>query len=330
MLQSNKSMVGFLGMGNRLIKLYNTLVIEIFFKKIHEKRFSKIDEIKKGAWISLVSPTTDEVENISNQLALDLTIVNDALDPYEMPRIEVEDGIKYIFARYPVKKGDTIETEPSLVVITEDNFLTIAKHELPLLQHLKAGEMSTTQRAKLFIHFLKAINDEFNKFVHLISKQVKTVSNNLENIENKDISRLVEYERVLNDFLYALIPTNIVFERILYGKMLKLYEQDEDLVQDLTLSTTQLIEMCKANLKYMVNIREAYSTILSNKLNKTMKVLTSVTVLLTIPTTIFSFFGMNVKLPFQHHSLAIFVIISITIVIMLFLVLTFIKNKLFK
>lgn len=305
-------------------------MIEIFFKKINEKKFSKIDEIKKGAWISLISPTTDEVEKISNELALDLAIVNDALDPYEMPRVEVEDGIKYIFARYPVKKGETIETEPSLVIITEDNFITIAKHQLPVFHHFENNDINTTQRAKLFIHFLKAINEEFNKFVHIISKQVKTASSNLERIENKDITRFVEYERVLNDFLYALIPSNMVFERILHGKTLKLFEQDEDLVEDLTLSNSQLIEMCKANLKYIVNIREAYSTILSNNLNKTMKILTSVTVLLTIPTIVFSYFGMNVSLPFQNHSLATFIITALTLSLMLILVLAFFKGKLFK
>ena len=318
------------GIGLPQAELYNTHVIDVFYKKIHEKKFSKIEDLRKGAWVSLVSPNVEEVEKIATDLALDLTIVNDALDPYEMPRIEVEDGIKYIFARYPVKRGDTIETEPSLVIITDDNFITIAKHELPLIHHLDISDINTTQRAKLFIHFLKAVNDEFNKYVHLISKQVKTVSSNLEIIENKDISRLVEYERILNDFLYALIPANIVFERILYGKMLKLYEQDEDLVQDLTLGTTQLIEMCKANLKYIVNIREAYSTILSNKLNKTMKILTSVTVLLTIPTIIFSFFGMNVILPFQDHMMAAFVITCLTIIFMLLLVLAFFRSKLFK
>lgn len=309
---------------------YNTAVIDIFFKKIHEKKFSKIEENRKGAWISLVNPTTEEVERISSELALDLTIVNDALDPYEMPRVEVEDGIKYIFARYPVKKGETIETEPTLVIITEDNFVTIAKHELPVYHHFETNNINTTQRAKLFIHFLKAINEEFNKFVHLISKQVKTASSNLEGIENKDITRFVEYERVLNDFLYALIPSNMVFERILHGKTLKLFEQDEDLVQDLTLSNAQLIEMCKANLKYIVNIREAYSTILSNNLNKTMKILTSVTVLLTIPTIIFSYFGMNVTLPLQNHTLATFIITALTLSLMLVLVLAFFKGKLFK
>ena len=159
---------------------------------------------------------------------------------------------------------------------------------------------------------------------------MRAASANIEKIENRQLARFVEYERVLNDFLSALIPMNMVFERILYGKLLKLYEQDEDLVQDLNLSTEQLIESCKTNMRHLVNIREAYSTILSNNLNRTMKILTSVTILLTIPTIIFSFFGMNVVLPLSNSPWASVEIILATVLIMLILVLIFLRGRLLK
>ncbi len=305
-------------------------MLEIFYKKLNEKKFSKIEEIVKGSWINLTNPTPEELGQVSMSLNLDLTIVNDALDPYEMPRIEIEDDIKYVFARFPLRKNENIETEPVLIIITQDNFITISKHEIPVIHYFEQAHFNTTQKTKLFVHFLHSINEEFNKYIHLISKQIRTASSNLEKIQNTDISKFVEYERTLNDFLYALVPANLVFEKILYGKILRLYEQDEDLIQDLSLSNTQLIEISKSNLRYLVNIREAYSTILTNNLNKTMKMLTSVTVLLTVPTIIYSFFGMNVDLPFQHHPLATVMIIGLTFVIMLTLITLFIRGKLLK
>lgn len=306
------------------------MVQKILFKKVGETSFSTIDNPKKGAWICLINATSLEIEDASKTYGLDYSIVSDALDPFEAPRVEVENDIKYIFVRYPTKKGEALDTETALVVITPDYFITFSRVEVPVIKHFESININTTQKTKMFIEYLAAINFEYAKQIQNISKQVRAASANIEKIENKQIAKFVEYERVLNDFLSALIPMNMVFERILYGKLLKLYEPDEDLVQDLNLTTEQLIESCKTTMRHLVNIREAYSTILSNNLNRTMKVLTSVTILLTIPTIIFSFFGMNVPLPLEGNDLASLIIAGGTGILMLLLILVFLKGKLLK
>lgn len=304
--------------------------VKILFKKVGEAKFTDIKEPKKGAWICHVNPTLAELETASELYGLDFSIVSDALDPFEAPRFEVEEGVKYIFVRFPTKKNESLDTETALVVITDDYFMSFSRAEVPVMKHFESIDINTTQKTKMFIEYLGAINLEFAKQIQTISKQVRAASANIEKIENRQLARFVEYERVLNDFLSALIPMNMVFERILYGKLLKLYEQDEDLVQDLNLSTEQLIESCKTNMRHLVNIREAYSTILSNNLNRTMKMLTSVTILLTIPTIIFSFFGMNVVLPLSNSPWASVEIILATVLIMLILVLIFLRGRLLK
>ncbi len=303
---------------------------KILFKKNSDKQFTQIDTPKKGAWICYVNPTDVELADACTTYNLDFSIVTDALDPYEAPRVEIEEGVKYIFVRFPVKRPSNTDTETALVVINEDYFMTFSRLEVPVMTHFDAMKTSSTQKTKMFIEYLAAINQEFGKQIQGISKQIRAASSNIEKIDNKEIVRFVEFERILSDFLAALVPMNMVFERILYGKMLRLYEQDEDLVQDLSLSTEQLIESCKSNMRYLVNIRESYSTILSNNLNRTMKILTSVTVLLTIPTIIFSFFGMNVDLLFVNESWALLFIIGLTIFIMVFVVSVFSKSKLLK
>jgi magnesium transporter len=303
---------------------------KILYKKVGESTFTTIDKPKKGAWVCYVNPSPAELETACDLYGLDFSIVSDALDPFEAPRVEIEEGVKYIFVRFPTKKNENLDTETALVVITDDYFLSFSRSEVPVMKHFESIDINTTQKTKMFIEYLAAINGEFSRQIQSISKQIRAASANIEKIENRQIARFVEFERVLNDFLSGLIPMNLVFERILYGKLLKLYEQDEDLVQDLNLSTEQLIESCKANMRHLVNIREAYSTILSNNLNRTMKILTSVTVLLTIPTIIFSFFGMNVDLPLDDSRWASAEIILMTVLLMLILVFVFLRGRLLK
>ncbi len=303
---------------------------KILFKKTGERHFTQIETLKKGAWICFVNPTETELSQICINHDLDYSIVTDALDPYEAPRFEIEDGVKYIFVRFPVKRAGNTDTETALVVINENYFMTFSRLEVPVMAHFDAMKTGSSQKTKMFIEYLAAINQEFAKQIQGISKQIRATSSNIENIDNKEIARFVEFERILSDFLAALVPMNMVFERILYGKLLRLYEQDEDLVQDLSLSTEQLIESCKSNMRYLVNIRESYSTILSNNLNRTMKILTSVTILLTIPTMIYSFFGMNVALPYAQEPWAVLLILSLTVFIMIFMIVAFSKSKLLK
>jgi len=132
----------------------------------------------------------------------------------------------------------------------------------------------------------------------------------------------VGFEEELNDFLSALTHTSPVLQNILGGKLIKLYEQDGELMEDLILSANQLIGLCQSTLKNIVNIREAYSTIVTNDLNRVIKLFTSLTVILTIPTIIASLYGMNVKLPLAGNpeafwiiSLAIVVIVSVILYI---------------
>ncbi|RMD59430.1 magnesium transporter CorA family protein, partial [Candidatus Parcubacteria bacterium] len=124
-----------------------------------------------------------------------------------------------------------------------------------------------------------------------------------------------------------LIPTSTILQNLLKGGYFPLYEEDEELVEDLLLSTNQLIEMSKATLKYIVNIRDAYSTIMSHELNRVMKILTSLTIILTIPTMIASFYGMNVALPWATSPLAFVGIILFTLVVSVLLLVLFIKNR---
>jgi len=305
-------------------------VLKLYYKNIRNNELTAIQEFKKGSWIYSENPTPEEIAQLVSVYKLDEGLLLDSLDPYEVPRTELEEGILYIFSRFPYEENSHILTTPLLIAIGEDFLLTISKNQNPLLQHFLDGktEFTTTQKAKFLLQILIKTNSLYKRHIHQISRKIKELSTRLENIDNHDIIKFVDYEGILNDFLSALIPSELIFERLMQEHMLMLFEEDMELVEDLSLSNRQLIEIAKSNLKNIVNVREAYSTIMTNNLNKTMKTLTSITVILTIPTIVASFFGMNVDLPFDNHPLAYVFILLLTFIVGGIVVYFLIKRKL--
>lgn len=285
------------------------------------------DTFQKGSWINITNPTEEELSKIVRQFDLDEGLIEDSLDQYEVPRYERIDDNRYIYTRYPIATGSEITTHPITIVIGSNFVITITTTKCDSIDYLKATEITTTQKTKLLIYLLDNINDRFEKYVHSINKKVNSLSSKIEKIKNQEIKQLVINEKVLNEFLAALLPTSLIFTRLLNSKSLELFEDDEELIEDMQQNTQQLIEICKNSLKYIGNIRESYTTILSNNLNKTMKFLTGITVVLTIPTIITSFYGMNVHLPFETHPLAFILVILVTILFSSIITIILLKNE---
>ncbi len=305
-------------------------MLKIYYKNIKEKELKTLDEFKVGSWVHAENPTEAELEKIVAMLGVEGSLLKDALDAYEAPRMEIEKDVTYIFTRFCYStKHDHIATSPILLVIGEYFLLTICDQAFPPLEKFISGGVPfyTTQKTKLFLQIFFQINLTYNVFLHSISKTIRSISIKLEKINNKDILQFVSFENILNDFLSALVPTNTILETLLSGKYLRLYEEDKDLVEDLFLNNGQLIKICGSNLKSIVNIRESYSTILTNNLNRVIKLLTSVTVLLTIPTMISSLFGMNVPVPFADSPAAFWNIALVLLAVVTALLFLFVKNR---
>ena len=304
-------------------------MIKIYQKTIRDRAVKTLDSFKVGSWVYVENPTEEEIKSLAGKHSLEESLLRDALDPYEVPRIEIERKTAYVFTRVPYGEEIKISTAPLLIVIGENFVLTLSTLPLPFLEEFLAGKVdfSTTQKTKLFLQIFSQIVSAYNNSLNNISRRVRSVGIHLEAITNKDIAQLVGFEGVLNDFLSALVPTNTILGNLLAGRFIKLYEEDRELVEDLILDTGQLVEFCKSNLKTMVNIREAYSTIVTNNLNRIIRLLTALTVIIAIPTMVFSFFGMNVALPGAATPQAFFWILSGTGLIGIFLLITFIKNR---
>lgn len=255
--------------------------------------------------------------------------LQDAVDPNEVPRTEIEDGVIYIFTRVPYEEKDRVVTVPLLVAVGNDFLLTVSPHALPFFDKFKAGKMrfSTTQKTKLAIQIFSEVDVMYTQFLNSMNRRIRSISISMDRISNNDIVQFVTFEGVLNDFVSALVPMGDSLNKILKGRMIELYEQDQDLIEDVILSNDQLIRLCDSNIKMIVNIRSAYSTIMTNKLNKILRILAALTVILTVPMIITGAYGMNVMLPFADSPHAFWIVSGIMGIVTAFLLGVFISKQ---
>lgn len=305
-------------------------MIQYLYRNRKNANLQVLLEYKVGTWISVEDPTEKELIDLASNLNLEEDILLDSLDPFEVPRIEKEGNVTYVFTRFAHKLGDKITTSPLLIVISTSFVMTISVKALPFIDKFLEGKIDyfTTQKTKLLMLFFVEMHKDYQRLVNAIHKNIRNISSDLEQIDNKDIGTFVRFETLFNDFLFGLEPTTLALKKFASGKFVKLYDEDMDLIEDLLVDNEQLIRLCKTNQKGIVNIRESHSSVLSNNLNKTMKLLTSVTLILTIPTMVFSFYGMNVRLPLESHPLAFLLILAGTLIVSFSLLAFFNKRDL--
>lgn len=284
-------------------------MLKYYYKTIRSSALEEIEKFQKGTWVYAENPTADEVATLIKTHGLDEGLVADALDEDEMPRLEKDGKLVYMYVRAAIALPDgAFDTLPLLIVYGPDRVITISLRKLPHFASFFNDkiEFTTTQRTRLMLQILNQVAEQYDKYITTTSKQIKAIRNRLRGheIRNKDFIDFVTIEDEINEFLSALLPVSATLRRMTLGRSIVLHEEDRDIVEDLELSITQSIETCRSNTKSVINIRQAYSSISSNNLNRSIKILTILTVLITLPNIFFSMYGMNIGLPFQHEPWA--------------------------
>jgi magnesium transporter len=305
-------------------------MITRYFRTLKDSELKELSETRYGVWIHAVAPTEVELTELFAELSLEEALVEDALDFYEVPRFERSSGATFFFTRYPYteKKEDT-DTAPLLIVIGESFVLTVVQREIPQLKPLLEGKVAicTTQKTKLFIQIMQEVVDAFERDLVRLRRSVHKDRAKLLNIGNKEISRFVSVEHKLNDMIAAVLPTNTALQQITKAGAINLHPNDVDMMEDLMIDNSQLIDSARSVLKTIQNVRSAAEAILTNTLNNRIKTLTVLTILLTIPTIISSLYGMNVPLPFMELDQAFWIVIGSIVLIVTFVLWLFKKNE---
>lgn len=308
-------------------------MLTIYHSSARSREIAQVDAARVGSWLHVVLPTDEELGTIATEYSLDIDLLTDATDMYEAPRMEVDDGNVYLYTRYCYPEGQEIATQPMLIIYTKSMLVTILRNESPILDRLIQGrvEVLTTQKTKLLLQILTEITRSYERQLGKVSKQTLRIRAQMRQAElsNRDFVKIIEIEEDLNEYVTALLPQEGVLSAIVSGKHIKLYEEDKDIVDDLSLSAVELIEMARSRARALANIRQAYDAIATTNLNQTFKRLTSIAIFFSIPTIIGGLWGMNVAVPLAHDSHAFMIVLILIAGLMATAVYIFHKKRWF-
>lgn len=303
-----------------LLKIYNT--------DIETNKLEEIKEFKKGSWINLVNPSENEIKKVCENINIQEDFIRDALDYEEKARIDMEedDNTILFIIDVPVieknEENDIYSTMPlGMIVVRDDFFITVSLRKNKVIEDFEKRKIKNFQTYKKtrFIFQIFYLNASyFLNYLKMINKETEIAEYILKNsMKNKELLKLLSLEKGLVYFTTSLKSNEIVMEKTMRGKFVKLYEDDEDILEDAIIENRQAIEMAQIYSNILNGTMDAYASIISNNLNGVMKFLTSITIVLAIPTMISSFWGMNVQLPFQNSPIGFIIMVLIAVVMTL-------------
>lgn len=305
------------GWVSKLLKIYNT--------DIETNKFEEIKDFKKGSWINLVNPSEAEIKKVCESIQIQDDFIRDALDFEEKARIDTEEDdntILFVVDVPIIEKSedtDAYTTMPlGMIVVRDDFFITVSLRKNKIIESFektKIKNFQTYKKTRFIFQILYLNASYFLTYLKQINKETEIAEYILKNsMKNKELLKLLSLEKGLVYFTTSLKSNEIVMERTMKGKIVKLYEEDEDILEDAIIENRQAIEMANIYRDILNGTMDAYASIISNNLNSVMKTLTSITIVLAVPTMISSFWGMNVELPLQYNKFGFIIMILISLV----------------
>ena len=262
---------------------------------------TRLDSVQDGCWVNLTYPSEDELNTVAVTLGVEPTFLRAALDEEETSRIDTEEGQTLIIIDAPsVEKDDAVvySTLPLGIIVTEKHIITVCLKETSILKDFQDGlvrNADTQKRTQFILYMLLQVAKRFLQYLKQIDKIYNYMERQLyKSQRNKELIQLLDLEKSLVYFNTSLKANEVTLEKILRGRIITLYEEDHDLLEDVLIEVRQAIEMANIYSSIISGMMDAFASVISNNLNVIMKVLTSITILLTIPNIFFSFYGMNV------------------------------------
>ena len=264
--------------------------------------FSEIHQWKSGCWIKVTNPTDEELSLLKERFSLPLDFTNDAQDIEERPRVDHEDNWLLVFVRVPCKRvdedGDTVfSTAPLAILIRDDVFITVSYYDNEVLDDFinwsKRRHLNNCKGYDLLISLMLSTSVWYLKYLKQMNAMMTVAEERLEEkMDNDQLMRMMGLGKFLIYFITSLKGNATVLARI--KLRVRSLPHDEDLLEDAEIETQQAIDTAEIYSNILERQQETYSSVIGNNLNRIMKTLTVVTILLMIPTVIAGFYGMNV------------------------------------
>ena len=279
---------------------------------------------EKDAWINLMDPSSEELNTVKKLVGLPLDILTAALDEEESSRLEIEDEYILVIIDVPRKRdNDRYETLPMGIILMRETIITICLEESDVLtcfNRMTARLFDTAKRTNFLFNILFRSATYFLRYLRQINIRTDEIERHLrQSMKNEELFQLLEMEKSLTYFSASLRTNNMVVDKILRLRnnrrvehLIKIYEEDEDLLEDAQVEYRQAIEMVQMYSEILSGMMDAFASVISNNLNMVMKFLTSMTIILAIPTMFASFWGMNVGVPWLDKAAGFWAVAGIS------------------
>lgn len=273
-------------------------------------QFQKTDTIKTGCWVNLTNPTKEEIDLVSETLSIERDLITTPLDEEERAHIEVDPDFTFIVIDIPIicdeKDIAPYNTVPLGIIITKDAIVTVSNRELPILKSFLSGAVrgfSTNKRTRFVLQLLYRNASLYLTYLRQIDRLSIKMENELQrSMKNHELIEMLRLEKSLVFFSTSLKANDIVMEKMMRLDSVQKYEDDQELMEDALIENKQAIEMCNIYRDVLSGTMDAFASLISNNLNIVMKVLTSVTLIMSVMTLVASLWGMNVNVPFQNND----------------------------
>lgn len=300
----------------------------------------QIQEAQDGCWIALTNPTATEIFEISEQFEIEVDDLRAPLDEEERSRIEVEDNYTLILVDVPMieerNEKDWYGTIPLGIIITDKMIFTICLEDTQVLTRFMEGRVRnffTYMKTRFILQILYRNASMYLRYLRIIDKKSAQVEEKLHlSTRNQELIELLELEKSLVYFTTSLRSNEVVLEKLLKVESIKKYPEDTELLEDVIIENKQAIEMANIYSGILSGMMDAFASVISNNLNIVMKVLAIITIVMSIPTIVFSAYGMNVNsagMPFADNPWGFLIIILFSVAISIIVALILSKKKFF-
>ncbi|WP_105614467.1 magnesium transporter CorA family protein [Vallitalea okinawensis] len=295
----------------------------------------ELDELEDGVWINLSGPSEEDIKRLTTLIPdLNINHLKAALDREECAHVEKDQQETLIIVDVPIESDDKYllyTTIPLGIILMKEYIITICMKPLPLLNEFITGQIKefyTYMKTRFILQILNRNAIYFLRYLRTIEKYSDIIERELhKSMKNKELIQLLALEKSLVYFSTSLTGNEVVLEKMLKMDHIKKYPEDQRLLEDVIIENKQAIVMANIYSNILSGTMDAFASVISNNLNIVMKFLTSVTIILSIPTMVASFFGMNVPVPLSDNPVAFLIIILISLVLSILLYIIMTRNK---
>ena len=289
-----------------------------------------IGQLEKGCWIDVIAPTEEELDEIAKATHIYKEYLTAPLDKEEKSRTELDEDQLLVVIDIPfLRSNKDYDTMPLGIIITPEVIVTVCLESNAVTADFNAQtfrNFSTYKKTRFLFQILYKSATLYLRYIRNIIRRTDDLEQHLRQaMENSKLFSMLDLQKSLTYFTTSLRSNYMVTEKLLRLRttaqsqnLIRLYEEDEDLLEDVIVEYKQAIEMVEMYSHIVNSMMEVFASIISNNLNLVMRFLASVTIMLAIPTLISGLWGMNVPVPFAETSSGFFIVLFMAIAVSLF------------